>query len=103
KPKKIEVKKEESKEEKIEPIKQETTIKKATKKDYRGIVFLNENEIGESFYIKTDLDILIEKIHISPLMPKYFSDSIKYLCQGELSFLQDRIVHSKLYDEYEKC
>ncbi|MDX4026457.1 DUF2971 domain-containing protein [Aliarcobacter skirrowii] len=70
-------------------------------KEYRGIVFLNENEFGESFYIKTDLDILIEKIHISPLMPKYFSDSIKYLCQGELSFLQDRIVHSKLYDEYE--
>lgn len=72
-------------------------------KEYRAIVLLDEEYFGKGCYIKADLNILIEKIHISPVMPKYFLDSIKYLCQGELSFLGDRIVHSKLYDEYERC
>lgn len=72
-------------------------------KEYRAIALLDEEYFGKGCYIKADLNILIEKIHISPVMPKYFLDSIKYLCQGELSFLGDRIVHSKLYDEYERC
>lgn len=65
--------------------------------EFRASVLLDEIDYGKGSYINSDLDILIEKIHISPLMPDYFFDSIKYLCQGELSFLQDRIVHSKLY------
>lgn len=69
-------------------------------KEYRAIALLDEKYFGRGCYIKTDLNVLIEKIHISPFMPKYFLDSIKYLCQGELSFLGDRIVQSKLYDEY---
>lgn len=70
-------------------------------KEFRAVALLDENYFEKGCYINSDLDILIEKIHISPLMPKYLLDSIRYLCQGELSFLQDRIVHSKLYDEYE--
>lgn len=69
--------------------------------EFRAVALLDENYFEKGCYINSDLDILIEKIHIAPLMPKYLLDSIRYLCQGELSFLQDRIVHSKLYDEYE--
>ncbi|OCL91071.1 DUF2971 domain-containing protein [Aliarcobacter thereius] len=71
--------------------------------EFRAVALLDENYFEKGCYINSDLDILIEKIHIAPLMPKYLLDSIRYLCQGELSFLQDRIIHSKLYDEYEKC
>ncbi|WP_066165015.1 DUF2971 domain-containing protein [Aliarcobacter cryaerophilus] len=70
-------------------------------KEYRASVLLDEKDYGKGCFVKFDLNILVEKIHISPLMPKYFLDSIKYLCQGELFFLKDRIVQSKLYDEYE--
>mgnify|MGYP003590209475 FL=1 len=68
--------------------------------EFRAVVLLDENYFEKGCYIKVDLDILIEKIHISPAMPKYFLESIKYLCQGELSFLQDRIAQSSLYSKY---
>lgn len=70
-------------------------------KEFRAMVLLNEEDYRKGCYVKTDLNKLIEKIHISPLMPKYFLDSIKYLCQGELSFLQEKIIKSNLYDIYE--
>lgn len=68
-------------------------------KEFRAMVLLNEEDYKKGCFVETDLNILVEKIHISPLMPKYFLDSVKYLCQGELSFLQERIVQSSLYDE----
>ncbi|MDP3266851.1 MAG: DUF2971 domain-containing protein [Sulfuricurvum sp.] len=72
-------------------------------KEYRAVVkLIKEEDYNNGCLIDVDLDKLVEKIHISPLMPKYFLDSVKYLCQGELSFLQERISHSNLYDKYEK-
>ena len=70
-------------------------------KEYRASVLLDEKDYGKGCFVKTDLNLLIEKIHISPLIPKYFFDSVKYICQGKLSFLQDRIIQSNLYDKYE--
>ncbi len=69
-------------------------------KEYRASLLLDEKDYGKGCFVKADLDILIEKIHVSPLIPEYFLESIKYLCKGELSFLEDRIVQSNLYNEY---
>lgn len=70
-------------------------------KEFRAMVLLDEQDFGKGCFVNVDLDILVEKIHISPSMPKYFLDSIKYLCQGELSFLEDRIFQSTLYEKVE--
>ena len=61
-------------------------------KEYRALVLLDEIDYGKGCFVKVDLNILVERIHISPLMPEFFLDSVKYLCQGKLSFLQDRII-----------
>ena len=68
-------------------------------KEFRAVAFLDENYYNQGCSIDTDLNTLIEKIHISPFMPKYFLDSVRYLCEGELSFLKNKVVQSKLYDK----
>lgn len=68
-------------------------------KEFRAMVLLDEVNFGEGCFIPVDLDMLIEKIHVSPLVPKYFLESVRFLCKNDLSFLQDRIVQSSLYDK----
>lgn len=68
-------------------------------KEFRAVIPLDEINYGEGCAVSIDLDMLIEKIHISPLVPKYFLEAVRYLCKDDLSFLQDRIIHSNLYDK----
>lgn len=67
-------------------------------KEYRAMVLLDEKDYGKGCFVEVELDTLIERIHISPLMPKYFLDSVKFLCKSELDFLNERIVQSSLYE-----
>lgn len=49
-------------------------------------------------YISVDLDILIEKIYVSPLAGKWYLDVIKQVC-GFYGISEERITQSNLYDE----
>ncbi len=69
-------------------------------KEYRAVIKLNEKDYGKGCLVETDLNILIERIHISPLMPEYFTESVKFLCKNEFSYLEKKIEHSKLYDNH---
>ena len=66
-------------------------------KEYRAMVMLDEADYGEGCLVETNLDILIQKVHISPLMPNYFVDAIKYICEKELINFDNKIVCSSLY------
>lgn len=66
-------------------------------KEYRAIVLLDEIDYGKGCLIQVDLDILIEKIHVSPLMPSYFFNVIKYICEKELVNFDSKIFYSNLY------
>ncbi|MDD5051495.1 MAG: DUF2971 domain-containing protein [Sulfuricurvum sp.] len=68
-------------------------------KEFRAGIKLDEVDFGKGCFIPVDLDMLIEKIHVSPLVPKYFLESVRFLCNNDLSFLQDRIIQSSLYDK----
>jgi len=67
-------------------------------KEYRAMVSLDEKDWGNGCLIKTDLNILIDKIHISPLMPKYFFESVRYLFKDKFKYLENKIHMSNLYD-----
>jgi len=69
-------------------------------KEFRAMVLLDEKDYKKGCFVEVKLDILIEKIHISPLMPKYFLDSVKYLCKDKLYDLEEKIIQSSLYDTY---
>lgn len=66
-------------------------------KEYRAILMLDKSDYGEGCLIRVDLDILIEKIHISPLMPSYFFDVVAYICKKELADFDSKIFYSDLY------
>lgn len=71
-------------------------------KEFRAMVLLDEKNYKNGCFVKVDLDTLIEKIHVAPFKSDYLVNTIKYLCQGELSFLQERIIQSNLYNIYER-
>jgi hypothetical protein len=66
-------------------------------KEYRAMVMLDEADYGQGSLIQVNLDTLIQKVHISPLMPNYFFDAIKYICEKELINFDSKIVCSSLY------
>ncbi|NOR57350.1 MAG: DUF2971 domain-containing protein [Sulfurimonas sp.] len=71
----------------------------AYEKEYRAMILLNKENYGEGSLVKVDLNNLIEKIHISPSMPKFFFDAVKYICKNEIKELDNKLYHSKLYEK----
>ncbi len=63
------------------------------------MTLLKKTDYDKGCFIKANLNILIEKIHISPLMPNYFRNSVNFLCKNELAYLEERIHQSILYQK----
>jgi hypothetical protein len=68
-------------------------------KEFRASVLLDESDWGKGCFIGADLNSLIEKIHISPLMPEYFVDAVEFLLKDELAYLKAKLNYSNLYQK----
>lgn len=66
-------------------------------KELRATIRLEKEGLGR--LIKCDLNILITKIHISPLAPGYFVKVIEALCLGGIQSLDKPIIYSKLFND----
>lgn len=65
-------------------------------KEVRAIITLPTD--GSGLYVKCDLDILITKIHISPLAPEHLKNDLEKLCKNLIKPLNKTVSRSDLYD-----
>jgi hypothetical protein len=66
-------------------------------KELRGTVLLKE--VGKGQLVKCNLDILITKVHISPLAPPYLKEAVDNICSGSARKLGKPILQSSLFDK----
>jgi hypothetical protein len=64
-------------------------------KEYRAVIKAAHNN---GCFVEVNLDTLIQKIHISPLVPNYFFHAVEYVCKNNLSDMQSKIIQSSLYE-----
>jgi hypothetical protein len=66
-------------------------------KELRGTVLLKE--VGKGQLVKSDLDTLITKVHISPFAPPYLKDVVENICSGSVRRLCKPVLQSSLFDK----
>ncbi len=59
--------------------------------------FLPEKDRG--ILVPCDLDVLINRVHVSPLSEKYVSDAVEDLCLGKAHILQKPVLQSQLFHD----
>jgi hypothetical protein len=68
-------------------------------KELRAIVLLKGNDRGQGVFVKCDLDILINTVHISPFAENYFKEVVENICEGKISKLNKIVIQSSLFDK----
>jgi hypothetical protein len=64
-------------------------------KEVRATILLPEQ--GKGVAIACDLDVLVTRVHVSPLAEKYVRDVVDALCIGNPRALNRPVLHSSLY------
>jgi hypothetical protein len=67
----------------------------AHEKELRAVIPLPK--VGKGTFVKCNLDILINKIHISPFAPGYFKEVVENLCAGRVHSLNKFVVQSQMF------
>jgi Protein of unknown function (DUF2971) len=67
--------------------------------EFRGIIELEEKNFNEGSSVNCDLERLINRIHVSPLLPKHFVEVIAAICNGKFNNLEYLIKRSTLLDK----
>lgn len=65
-------------------------------RELRATVLLSEKDYGKGKMVKCDLNILMNKIHVSPLLEAYVKDDIEKLCSGKIKRLAKPVLYSPL-------
>ncbi len=65
-------------------------------KEVRGTILLQEE--GKGIPVRCNLDSLINRIHISPLVETFVKDAVEALCAGKTHRLDKPVLQSSLYD-----
>ena len=55
-------------------------------------------KLGVGRYVAVDLNIMIDKLYLSPFMPSWFKDSIRRILNKVAPFLEERVVSSDIRD-----
>lgn len=63
-------------------------------KEIRALKMLPEE--GKGMLLKCDINVLINRIHISPYAPSYFQEAVEFMCKGQVQILNKPIIHSDL-------
>lgn len=63
-------------------------------KEIRALRMLPEE--GKGMLFNCDLNVLINRIHISPYAPRYFQEAVEFICKGQVQVLNKPIIHSDL-------
>ncbi|WP_036307314.1 DUF2971 domain-containing protein [Methyloglobulus morosus] len=66
-------------------------------KELRAKVSLKE--VGEGVFVECDLDILINRIHVSPLVEPYFKEVVESICAGKVRNINKPVTRSILFEE----
>ncbi len=67
--------------------------------ELRAVAVLDEENYGKGCSISSDLELLICKIYISPLMPEYFYEAVRYVSSIALKNADEKIIRSKLLNK----
>ena len=66
-------------------------------KELRAIISLKEK--GKGTFVECDLDKLISRIHISPLVEPYFKEIVEKICAGKVRGINKPVTRSTLFDK----
>jgi hypothetical protein len=66
-------------------------------KELRAKVSLNE--LGKGAFVACDLDKLITRIHVSPLVEPYFKEAVESICAGNVRKIQKPVIRSMLFEK----
>ncbi len=68
-------------------------------KELRATILLDEAHYGEGAYVRCNLGILINNIHVSPFVGNYVRDDIEKLCSGKIQIVNKPVRRSTLLNE----
>ncbi len=66
-------------------------------KEFRAAIKLKEK--GKGTFVECDLDKLISRIHVSPLVEPYFTEIVKEICAGKVQDISNLVHRSTLLDK----
>lgn len=66
-------------------------------KELRASILLKEK--GKGIFVECNLDRLINRIHVSPLVEPYFKDIVNMICGGEIRNINKPVIPSTLFDK----
>jgi hypothetical protein len=68
-------------------------------RELRATILLSSKDYGNGQLVPCDLNILITKIYVSPLLEDYVKDDIDKLCSGKIKKVNKPVTRSPLLNE----
>jgi len=66
-------------------------------KELRAKVSLKDK--GKGIFVECDLDVLVTRIHVSPLVEPYFKEVVEDICAGNMRNLDKKVNHSMMFEK----
>lgn len=66
-------------------------------KELRAVIKLKEK--GKGMFVDCTLNVLINRIHISPLVPSYLEEIVKDICFGKFKDIENLVIRSTILDK----